>query len=143
MDYFKIIKGQHTEEAQNKKLISHKTLEIKVFKKVICLLMKGPGSIQMVSDPGSGRLKNIGIRILKISVNFFKGPSYLKRLQSSEPLHTKMNPFSFCSDHGLYRILSSYLLAHIFLLKKSAKGLLYFGLDCGMLEIFKYSTHEQ
>jgi hypothetical protein len=29
------------------------------------------------------------------------------------------------------------------LLKKSAKGLHYFGKDCGMQEFFKYSTHEQ
>jgi hypothetical protein len=40
---------------------------------------------------------------------------------------------------GLYRILSSYWLAHFYLMKKSAKGLYYFGLDCGMLEFF---THE-
>jgi hypothetical protein len=33
----------------------------------------------------------------------------------------------------LYRILSSYGLAHFYLLKKSAKGLHYFGLECGML----------
>ncbi len=39
-----------------------------------------------------------------------------------------------CSDHGLYRILSSYWLVHFYLMKKSAKGLHYFGLDCGMLE---------
>jgi hypothetical protein len=42
----------------------------------------------------------------------------------------------------LYRILSSYWLAHFYLLKKSAKGLHYFGLDCWMLEFFKYSIHE-
>ncbi len=39
-----------------------------------------------------------------------------------------------CLDHGLYRIL-----AHFYLMKKYAKGLHYFGLDCGMLEFF---THE-
>ncbi len=33
-------------------------------------------------------------------------------------------------DHELFRILSSYWLAHFHLLKKSAKVLLYFGLDC-------------
>jgi hypothetical protein len=27
-------------------------------------------------------------------------------------------------------------------MKKSAKVLHYFGLDCGMLELFKYSTHK-
>jgi hypothetical protein len=41
---------------------------------------------------------------------------------SSKPLHTKMNP-TFWSDHGLYRILSSYWLAHFYLMIKSAKGL--------------------
>ncbi len=41
-----------------------------------------------------------------------------------------------CSDHGLHRILSSYWLVHFYLMKKSAKVLLYFGLDCGMLEFF-------
>ncbi len=44
-----------------------------------------------------------------------------------------------CSDHDLDWILSSYWLAHFYLLKKSAKRLHYFGLDCGMLEYF---THE-
>jgi hypothetical protein len=39
-----------------------------------------------------------------------------------------------CLDHGLYRILSSYWLAHFYLMKKFAKVLLYFGLDCKMLE---------
>jgi hypothetical protein len=38
-----------------------------------------------------------------------------------------------CWDHGLFRILSSYWLAHFYLMKKSAKVLLYFGLDCGIL----------
>jgi hypothetical protein len=37
------------------------------------------------------------------------------------------------SDHGLHRILSSYWLAHFYL--KSAKVLLYFGLDCGKMQI--------
>ncbi len=37
---------------------------------------------------------------------------------------------SACLDHGLYRILSSYWLVHFFyLLKRSANGLHYFGLD--------------
>jgi hypothetical protein len=35
-----------------------------------------------------------------------------------------------CKDHGLYRILSSYWLAHFNLMKKSARVLDYFGLDC-------------
>ena len=39
-----------------------------------------------------------------------------------------------CSVHGLHRILTSYWLAHFYLMKKSTKVLLYFGLDCGMLE---------
>ncbi len=36
-----------------------------------------------------------------------------------------------CWDHGLHRILSSYWLAYFYLMKKSAKVLLYFGLDAG------------
>jgi hypothetical protein len=44
-----------------------------------------------------------------------------------------------CSDHGLHRILTSYWLAHFYLMKKSAEVLLCFGLDCGMFEFF---THE-
>ncbi len=50
---------------------------------------------------------------------------YLKRLQRSETLHTKMNPTTTCLDHGLYRILSSYWLAHFYLMKKSDKVLRY------------------
>ena len=38
----------------------------------------------------------------------------------------------------MYRILSSYWLAHVYLMKKSAKMLLYSGLDCGMLEFFTH-----
>jgi len=41
-----------------------------------------------------------------------------------------------CSDHGLHRILSSYWLVHFYLMTKSAKELLYIGLDCEMLEFF-------
>ncbi len=40
-----------------------------------------------------------------------------------------------CSDCGLHRILSTDWQAHFYLIQKSAKVLLYFGLDCGMLEI--------
>ncbi len=40
------------------------------------------------------------------------------------------------SVHGLHRILSSYWLAHFYLMKKPAKVLLYFGLDCGMMKFF-------
>jgi hypothetical protein len=43
-----------------------------------------------------------------------------------------------CSDHGLHRILSSYWLAHFYLMKKSAKELLYFCLDCGMMKFFNF-----
>jgi hypothetical protein len=64
---------------------------------------------------------------------------YLKILKISEPLHAKMNPTSCLFGDGLHRILSSYWLAHFYLMKKSAKGLHYFGLDCGMLD---FSTHE-
>ncbi len=45
-------------------------------------------------------------------------------------------------DHGLFRILSSYWLSQFYLLKKSTKVLLYFGLDCGLLVFFKYSSHK-
>ncbi len=48
-----------------------------------------------------------------------------------------------CSDHDLLRILSSYWLAHFYLMKKSAKVLLYFGLDCGILEFFTPAFLEQ
>jgi hypothetical protein len=53
-----------------------------------------------------------------------------------------MNPTSACSDHGWHRILSSYWLVHFYLMTKSAKVLLKFGFDCGMLEFFKYCTDE-
>ncbi len=43
---------------------------------------------------------------------------------------------------GLFIILSSYWLSHFYLWKKSATVLLYFGLDCGLLVFFKYSTHK-
>ncbi len=43
-----------------------------------------------------------------------------------------------CSDHGLHRIFSSYWLAHFYLMKKSAKELLYFGLECGMMKFFTF-----
>ncbi len=45
-----------------------------------------------------------------------------------------------CLDHGLHRKLSFYRLAHFYLMKKSAKMLLYFGLDCGMLELFTHKA---
>ncbi len=50
-----------------------------------------------------------------------------------------------CSDHGLHRILSSYWLAHFYLMKKSAKEVLYFGSDCGMMKFvtFKPKPEEQ
>jgi hypothetical protein len=50
-----------------------------------------------------------------------------------------MNPTSACSDHGSHRILPSYWLAQCFLMKKSTKVQLYFGLDCGMMEFFTYA----
>jgi len=43
-----------------------------------------------------------------------------------------------CSDHSLHRILSSYWLAHCNLMKKSAKVVLFFGLDCGLMEFFTF-----
>ncbi len=44
-----------------------------------------------------------------------------------------------CSDHGLYRILSSYWLAHFYLIKKicQSAALFWFGLrEVGILQIF-------
>ncbi len=41
-----------------------------------------------------------------------------------------------CSVHGLHRILSSYWLAHCYLMKKSTKVQLFFGSDCGMMKFF-------
>ncbi len=38
-----------------------------------------------------------------------------------------------CSVHGLHRILSSYWLVHCYLMKKSTKVQLFFGLDSGMM----------
>jgi hypothetical protein len=67
----------------------------------------------------------------------FLGTWWVKRLQSSEPLHAEMNPTS-CLFGGLHRILSSYWLAHCHLMKKSTKLQLYSGLDCGMMEFFTY-----
>ncbi len=45
------------------------------------------------------------------------------------------------SAGGFYRILLSYSLVHFYLMKKSAKVLHYFILDCGLFEFFKYFTH--
>jgi hypothetical protein len=55
---------------------------------------------------------------------------YLKRLPSSE----KWIQPPACLDHGLHRILSSYWLGHIYLMKKPAKVLFLFGVqDVGIL----------
>jgi hypothetical protein len=56
---------------------------------------------------------------------------YLKRL--SHFMQKLIQPPA-CPDHALHRILSSYWLAHFYLMKKSAKELLYFCLDCGMMK---------
>jgi hypothetical protein len=65
---------------------------------------------------------------------------YLERLQSSETLLTKMpQTFCFFSTLGVW---NPYWLAQLHLMKKAAKVLHYFSLDCVMLEFFKYSTHE-
>jgi hypothetical protein len=58
---------------------------------------------------------------------------YLKK--SSEPLHAK-NESNLLLVQITHRILSSFWLVHFYLMKKSAKVLLYFGLDCRMLEFF-------
>jgi hypothetical protein len=56
----------------------------------------------------------------------------------SEPLHAKLNPTSclFGSGVALHRILSSDWLANCYLMKKSTKMALYFGLGCGIMEFF-------
>jgi hypothetical protein len=60
----------------------------------------------------------------------------LKRLQSSEPLHAKINPTS-CFFGSQFALNPIFLLAGALLFdEKSAEVLLYFGLDCGMLEFF-------
>ncbi len=41
-----------------------------------------------------------------------------------------------CSVHGLHSILSSYWLAHCYLMKKSTKVQLFFGSDCGLMKFF-------
>ncbi len=48
-----------------------------------------------------------------------------------------------CLVHGLHRILSSYWLAHFYLMKRSAKVLLYFGLDCGMMKFFTLKSQSK
>ena len=50
-----------------------------------------------------------------------------------------------CSDHGLHRILilSSYWLAHCYLMKKSTKVALYRGLDCGMMKFFTFKPQSK
>jgi hypothetical protein len=49
---------------------------------------------------------------------------HFKRVQSSEPLNTKMPQPSASLAHTFYRIHSSYWLAHFYLMKKSAQMLL-------------------
>ncbi len=63
---------------------------------------------------------------------------YLRRVQSSELLLTKMNPTSclFGSRVGLESFLPIFL-SHFYWLKKSAKVLLYL-FYCGLLVLFKY-----
>ncbi len=55
---------------------------------------------------------------------------YLKRLQSSEPLHAKRPIILLLARIGLHRILSSYWLAHFHLMKKirQSSPLFWFGL---------------
>ena len=67
---------------------------------------------------------------------FYFTLEYFKRLQSFELLHANNNPTSSCSDQGLHRILSSYWLAHCYLMKKSTKVQLFFGSDGGMMKFF-------
>ncbi len=48
-----------------------------------------------------------------------------------------------CSNHSLHRILSSQWLVHFYLMKKSTKVLLYFILDCEMMEFFTYKSQSK
>ncbi len=68
---------------------------------------------------------------------------YLKSVLSSEPLRTEMPPTS-CYFGTQFLQNPFFLLAaeHFYLMKKSVKVLHFFGLDCGMLEFFKYCTDE-
>jgi hypothetical protein len=50
-------------------------------------------------------------------------------------MQKKIQPPAYL-NYGLHRIFFSYWLAHFYLMKKSAKVLLYFGLYCGMLKFF-------
>jgi hypothetical protein len=63
------------------------------------------------------------------------------QVPSLELTHKKRITVYYFFGTWLCSILSSYWLAHFYLMKKSAKVLHYFGLDCGMLEFFKYSSH--
>jgi hypothetical protein len=48
-----------------------------------------------------------------------------------------------CFDHRLHRILSSYWLAHCYLMKKSTEVAFYFGLDWGMMKFFTYQPQSK
>ncbi len=74
--------------------------------------------------------------ILHLGQNIYKVLSGQIGSTSSEPFHAKMNPSSCLFRSRFYRILSTYWLAHFYLMKKSAKVLLYFGLNCGMWNSF-------
>jgi hypothetical protein len=67
---------------------------------------------------------------------------FLKRVQSSEPLNTKMPLISSFFDRQL--LLNPFFLLTGALLfdEKISQSAALFGLECGMLEFFKYSTHE-
>ncbi len=64
----------------------------------------------------------------------FKFPSWIFQKTSKFWAASCKNESNFL----LVWILSSYWLAHFYLMKKSAKVLLYFGLDCRMLEFFTH-----
>jgi hypothetical protein len=58
----------------------------------------------------------------------------LRQLQSSEPLHAKLNPTS-CLFGSQVAWNPVFLLAGALLFdEKSTKVALYFGLDCGMMD---------
>jgi hypothetical protein len=89
---------------------------------------------------------NIGYALKRTSIaigfRFFNFSSeYLKRLQSYELLHTKMNLTS-CLFGSRFVWNPFFLLAGALLFDEKIRqnaALQYFGMDCGMLEFF---THE-
>jgi hypothetical protein len=87
-----------------------------------------------------------GLQPLPIFIFYFDLDFFKKRVQSPEPLNTKMSPiFSFFGRRLVqYKILSSYWLAHFYSMKKSAEevgGLevIFVWSDSKLRTPFKYS----